>query len=167
MIIRRQFAQNFRNGFQIKSDISQYKTQNNTAGGIRFVVMIYFDYNTYLKSKYGEKIYKQISGGEPYSTNGRMELKAVVEGLKLLKEPCSVIIISDSKYICDSIEQYLPNWIKKGFKDVKHTDLWGEYLHLSKNHKIHTQWVKAHNGHPQNEHCDKVAKANAQIYIQT
>ncbi len=115
----------------------------------------------------GEKIYKQISGGEPYSTNGRMELKAVVEGLKLLKEPCSVIIISDSKYICDSIEQYLPNWIKKGFKDVKHTDLWGEYLHLSKNHKIHTQWVKAHNGHPQNEHCDKVAKANAQIYIQT
>ena len=140
-----------------------------------------WDAKAYKISKTHEEVYEDIkkyynfikkggvtiSGGEPYSTNGRMELKAVVEGLKLLKEPCSVIIISDSKYICDSIEQYLPNWIKKGFKDVKHTDLWGEYLHLSKNHKIHTQWVKAHNGHPQNEHCDKVAKANAQIYIQT
>ncbi|RDU67600.1 ribonuclease HI [Helicobacter didelphidarum] len=113
-----------------------------------------------------EKVYKQISGGEFYSTNGRMELKAVVEGLKLLKEPCEVTIISDSKYVCDSINQYLQNWLKKGFKDVKHTDLWGEYVNISKMHTIRTQWVKAHNGHPQNEHCDKVARANAELHNQ-
>lgn len=113
----------------------------------------------------GEKLYTQTSGGEPYSTNGRMELKAVIEGIKLLQEPCEVTIVSDSKYVCDSITQYLPNWVKKGFKDVKHTDLWGEFLHYSHQHNIQAKWVKAHNGHPQNEHCDNVAKANAQQYV--
>ncbi len=118
------------------------------------------------KAKNGELVYKQVSGGEAYSTNGRMELKAVIEGLKLLIEPCSVIVVSDSKYVCDSIEHYLPNWQTKGFKDVKHTDLWGEYIHLSKNHEIKVKWVKAHNGHPQNEHCDKIARLNAQRFMQ-
>lgn len=117
------------------------------------------------KKKNGKCDYLQVSGAEPYSTNGRMELKAVVEGLKPLNEPCEVTIITDSKYVTDSIDTYLPNWIKKGFKDVKHTDLWGEYMHLTKNHKIKTQWVKAHNGHPQNEHCDKVARQNADYEI--
>lgn len=108
--------------------------------------------------------YTQISGGEPYNTNGRMELKALIEGLKLLTEPCCVTIVSDSKYICDSITHYLPTWQSKGFKDVKHTDLWCEYTHIVKKHNIEVQWVKAHNGHPQNEHCDKVARANARRY---
>lgn len=117
------------------------------------------------KTKNGEFLYTQISNGEPYNTSGRMELKAVVEGLKLLTEPCNVCIITDSKYVADSIDEYLPNWIKKGFKDVKHTDLWGEYIHFSKQHNITTKWVKAHSGHLQNEHCDKVAKANADAFI--
>lgn len=109
--------------------------------------------------------YAQISGGEPYNSSGRMELKAVVEGIKILKEPCDITIITDSKYVADSIEIYLPNWIKKGFKDVKHTDLWGEYVYLTKNHKVKSVWVKAHDGHQQNEHCDYVAKANAEFYM--
>lgn len=116
------------------------------------------------KAPNGKVFYTQVSGGEAYSTNGRMELKAVVEGLKVLTESCNVLIVSDSKYVCDSIEHYLPNWQKKGFKDVKHTDLWGEYMHIVEKHTITTQWVKAHNGHAQNEHCDKVAKENANLY---
>ncbi|AQQ60060.1 MAG: ribonuclease HI [Helicobacter sp.] len=118
------------------------------------------------KAPNGRVFHTQVSGGEAYSTNGRMELKAVVEGLKMLTEPCRVVIVSDSKYVCDSIEQYLPNWQKKGFKDVKHTDLWGEYIHVGAKHTITTQWVKAHNGHPQNEHCDKVARENANLYAE-
>lgn len=116
------------------------------------------------KKKDGEFEYAQISGGEPYNASGRMELKAVVEGIKILKEACDITIITDSKYVADSIEIYLPNWIKKGFKDVKHTDLWGEYVHLTKNHQVKSVWIKAHNGHKQNEHCDEVAKANAATY---
>ncbi len=117
------------------------------------------------KARDGKVFHKQVSGGEAYSTNGRMELKAVVEGLRLLNESCMVTIVSDSKYVCDSIEQYLPNWQKKGFKDVKHVDLWGEYMSLSKIHTIQVRWVKAHNGHPQNEHCDYVAKLNAKKFV--
>lgn len=116
------------------------------------------------KAPNGTTHYTQISGGENYSTNGRMELKALVEGLKLLTEPCRVTIVSDSRYICDSVMRYLPNWQAKGFKDVKHTDLWGEYSHVAKKHVVTMQWVKAHNGHPQNEHCDKVARENARYY---
>lgn len=108
--------------------------------------------------------YEQISGGERYSTNGRMELKAVVEGLKILKESCKIIIHSDSKYVCDSIEKYLQNWLNKGFKDVKHPDLWIEYNELAQQHEIEVQWIKAHSGIRENEHCDKVAKANAHSF---
>lgn len=112
-------------------------------------------------SKEGEVFYKQTSGGEPYNTNGRMELKAVIEGLKILNEECEVVVVSDSRYVCDSITIYLRSWLEKGFKDVKHPDLWGEFAELSQRHSISAQWVKAHNGHPQNEHCDMVAKENA------
>ena len=84
--------------------------------------------------------------------------------LRLLNEPCVVTIVSDSRYVCDSITQYLPTWIRKGFKDVKHPDLWGEYINLAENHAIKTQWVKAHNGHPQNEHCDMIARENAELF---
>lgn len=117
------------------------------------------------KKKNDSLVYLQISGAESYSTNGRMELKAVIESLKMLKEPCSVEIFTDSRYVVDSIMQYLPKWMEKGFKNVKHTDLWGEYLHLAKQHIIKVNWIKAHNGHPQNEHCDKVARENAESLL--
>lgn len=105
---------------------------------------------------------KIISGGEANTTNNRMELKAVLEGLKALKEPCEVAIISDSKYVCDSINLWLKNWIIKNFREIKNPDLWREYVSLSTKHIIKAAWVKGHSGHAENEECDKIAKAEAQ-----
>lgn len=105
---------------------------------------------------------KILSGGEANTTNNRMELIAVIEGLKALREPCDVKIISDSKYVCNGINLWLKNWIIKDFKKVKNPDLWREYENLSKKHKIIAVWVKGHNGHKENEECDKIAKIEAE-----
>ncbi len=102
-----------------------------------------------------------ISGAEANTTNNRMELTAVIEALKKLKEPCEIEIVSDSKYVCDGIGKWITNWQKKNFKNVKNPDLWKEYLTLATNHIIKTSWVKGHNGHPENEQCDCIAKKEA------
>ncbi len=104
---------------------------------------------------------KIVSGGEPDTTNNRMELKAVIEGLKLLKEPCRVTITSDSSYVVKAINEWLPGWIRKGFKKVKNPDLWHAYLEAAKPHKITAVWVRGHNGHTENEKCDKIAREEA------
>ena len=104
---------------------------------------------------------KILKGSSKDTTNNRMELQAVIEGLKAIKEPCKVEIISDSKYVCESINSWLQNWIKKDFKNVKNTDLWRLYLEVSKNHHIKAIWVKGHNGHAENEQCDKIARKEA------
>ena len=111
---------------------------------------------------YGNKE-KIISGGELHTTNNRMELKGVIEGLKALKEPCEVEIVSDSSYVVKAINEWLNNWIKKDFKKVKNIDLWKEYLDVSSQHKIKATWVRGHNGHKENERCDELAKNEAQI----
>jgi ribonuclease HI len=105
---------------------------------------------------------KEISGGELNTTNNRMELLAVIEGLKALKEPCDVTIISDSSYVVKGIIEWLEGWKKRDFKKVKNHDLWKEYIEVSKNHKIHALWVRGHNGHIENERCDILAKQEAQ-----
>lgn len=110
----------------------------------------------------GKDFRKIISGGVANTTNNRMELSAVVEGLKALKEPCCVEIISDSKYVCDGINLWLKNWIVKNFREVKNPDLWREYVSLSTKHIITAAWVKGHSGHAENEECDKIAKAEAE-----
>ena len=110
----------------------------------------------------GKDFRKVISGGVANTTNNRMELSAVVEGLKALKEPCCVEIISDSKYVCDGINLWLKNWIVKNFREVKNPDLWREYVSLSTKHIITAAWVKGHSGHAENEECDKIAKEAAQ-----
>lgn len=102
-----------------------------------------------------------ISGGENNTTNNRMELKAVIEALRVLKEPCDIEILSDSQYVCDGINKWLCNWQAKDFKKVKNVDLWEEYLSCSKEHKINTKWIRGHNGHMENEQCDKIAKQEA------
>ena len=112
-----------------------------------------------LRYKDKEKI---LRGGENYTTNNRMELKAVIEALKALKSPCEIDLYSDSTYVLNAIEKWLENWIKKDFKNVKNEDLWREFLNLSKNHKINVNWVKGHSGHKENEICDKIAKEEAQ-----
>lgn len=104
---------------------------------------------------------KEFSGGEPYTTNNRMELRGVIEGLKLLKEPCEVLIVSDSSYVVNGINKWLANWVAKNFAKVKNVDLWQEYLQLAAPHNIRATWVRGHDGHPQNERCDVLAKEEA------
>ena len=108
---------------------------------------------------------KILSGGEPNTTNNRMELLAVIESLKALKEPCVVNLYRDSKYVCDGINSWLKNWVAKDFKNVKNVDLWQSYLQVSSPHSITAHWVKGHAGHPQNELCDSLAKQAAKDVI--
>ena len=82
-------------------------------------------------------------------------------GLKALKFPCEVELYSDSSYVVNSINGWIFGWIKKNFKDVKNPELWREYLQASAPHKIRAFWVKGHDGHPQNEECDELAKKAA------
>ncbi len=105
---------------------------------------------------------KEYSGGEAHTTNNRMELRGVIEGLKLLKEPCEVEIVSDSSYVIKAINEWLDGWVKKGFKKVKNPDLWKTYLEVATPHIIHGTWVRGHNGHPQNERCDELARQEAE-----
>ncbi len=116
-------------------------------------------YCAILRYKDVEKI---VSGSQKDATNNQMELKAVIEGLKMLKEPCEVEIVSDSSYVVRGINEWLKNWIKKDFKGVKNPDLWKEYLEVAKKHKIKAIWVRGHDGHKENEKCDKIAKEEAE-----
>lgn len=105
---------------------------------------------------------REICGGETYTTNNRMELLAVIEGLRALKESCEVEVISDSSYVVKGINEWLEGWIKRDFKKVKNPDLWAEYLSVSKGHNVSATWVQGHNGHEENERCDILAKTEAQ-----
>jgi len=118
-------------------------------------------YGTILRFKDKERI---ISGGEIYTTNNRMELRGVIEGLKVLKEPCQVEVISDSSYVVKGINEWLENWIKRSFKKVKNPDLWQEYIEVSKIHQVQGTWVRGHDGHEENERCDDIARSVAEQY---
>lgn len=106
---------------------------------------------------------KVVCGGEPQTTNNRMELLAVIEGLRALNRPCSVTVVSDSKYVCDAINRHwLDNWVRRGWKKsdndpVLNPDLWQALLPLLQTHRVTFQWIKGHDGHPYNERCDKIA----------
>jgi ribonuclease HI len=103
-----------------------------------------------------------VSGSEADTTNNRMELKAVIEGIKALKEPCEVHVTSDSSYVVKGINEWLAGWIKKDFKKVKNPDLWQEYIEVSKIHSVIATWVRGHNGHEENERCDTIARNEAE-----
>ena len=106
---------------------------------------------------------KEISGGEKETTNNRMELTAVIEALKCLKEPCNVTLTTDSKYVCDAInKRWVFSWKKNGWKkaDKKpalNVDLWEQLLDVLDKHNVEFVWVKGHNGHKYNERCDELA----------
>lgn len=106
---------------------------------------------------------KELSGGEKNTTNNRMELTAVIEALKALKEPCEVVITTDSKYVSDAVTLgWAENWRKNGWKkaDKKpalNVDLWEQLLELLAQHKVTFNWVKGHAGHIENERCDQLA----------
>jgi len=105
---------------------------------------------------------RELFGGEPHTTNNRMELLGAIEGLRALKESCDVEIISDSSYVVKAINEWLDGCIKRDFKKVKNIDLWKEYIEVSKPHKIKATWVRGHNGHAENERCDKLARDEAE-----
>ena len=113
---------------------------------------------------------KELSGGEPETTNNRMELIAAIEALAALRRPCEVTLTTDSKYLCDGISKgWAASWRAKGWKksDGKpalNPDLWERLLYLIGVHKVELVWVKGHDGHPYNERCDKLATAFADSF---
>ena len=107
---------------------------------------------------------KEFSGGDPMTTNNRMELLAVIEGLKKLKEPCEVELFSDSSYVVKGINEWLPGWQRKNFAKVKNPELWKAYLEAARNHRVKGNWVRGHDGHPENERCDELARNEATRY---
>lgn len=117
--------------------------------------------------KFGEKC-KELSGGEKYSTNNRMELTAVIEALESVKTTkYPVEVWSDSKYVIDSIEKgWVFNWVKMAnFGGKKNEDLWRRFLKVYSNFNITFHWVKGHNGHLENERCDQLATSEASKFI--
>lgn len=118
--------------------------------------------------KYGEAM-KELSGGDPHTTNNRMEVTAAIEALKALREPCEVELYSDSKYLVDSINKgWLQNWVKLGFmkkgKPVPNTELWKELLTMLDKHQVTFIWVKGHAENEFNNRCDELAVAESRKY---
>lgn len=111
---------------------------------------------------------KEISGGDPATTNNRMELTAVIEALRLLKEPCQVTIYSDSQYVCNGITKgWAKGWKSRGWKKsdkspALNPELWDALLTEIDRHQVEMVWVKGHAGHPENERCDALAVAAAE-----
>jgi ribonuclease HI len=110
---------------------------------------------------------KQLARGFKNTTNNRMELRAVIEGLKALKEECNVLVYSDSKYIVDAVEKgwarrwEANNWYRNKKEKALNIDLWVDLLDLLDKHQVSFRWVKGHAGHPENELCDQMAVAAA------
>lgn len=108
-------------------------------------------------------IEKELSGGERETTNNRMELTAVIEGLSALREPCRVRLVTDSRYVADGLGKgWAASWQKNGWrkadkKPALNSDLWERLLELYNRHDVGIEWVRGHAGHPENERCDALA----------
>lgn len=114
---------------------------------------------------------KEISGGEPETTNNRMELTAVIKALELLKEPCEVTLYTDSQYVSNALalgwaEKWKQNgWMRNKKEKALNPELWDRLLTLYNTHNVKIIWVKGHAGHPENERCDRLAVAAAEQYL--
>ncbi|MDI6801687.1 MAG: ribonuclease HI [Thermodesulfovibrionales bacterium] len=111
----------------------------------------------------GEKE-KELSGCDMMTTNNRMELLAVIAAMEALKNPCKITITTDSNYVIKGMTEWITGWIKNKWKnsqkkDVLNRDLWERLLKASSSHEVKWVWIKGHIGHPENERCDKLAKA--------
>ena len=113
---------------------------------------------------------KEISGGEPSTTNNRMELMAAIAGMEALKEPCEIVLTSDSKYLTDAINKgWLASWKRNGWRKadksaVLNVELWQRIDELLSVHSVSFVWVHGHTGHPYNERCDALATAFADSF---
>ena len=121
---------------------------------------------SYVDSR-GTEHRKELSAGYQRTRNTRMELMAAIAGLEALNRPCKVTLYSDAQYLVRAFnEHWIDGWIKKGWKrsanePVKNVDLWKRLLSAKQPHQVTFIWVKGHNGHPQNERCDRLATAAA------
>jgi ribonuclease HI len=107
---------------------------------------------------------KELSGAEAHTTNNRMEMMAAIQGLRALKNPCQVDLYTDSQYLRDGITKWIVGWKKNGWKTadkkpVKNEDLWRLLEDLGRIHEIRWHWVRGHNGHPENERVDLLARS--------
>jgi len=105
---------------------------------------------------------REIFGWAPHTTNNRMELTAAIEGLRTLKEPCEVEVITDSEYLKNGITKWMPNWKKRNWKTVTgspvvNRDLWEELEGLTARHQVRWSWTKGHASHADNNRCDELA----------
>jgi ribonuclease HI len=112
--------------------------------------------------RYGEAL-KELHGGDPSTTNNRMELMAAIMALESLTRPVQVQLYTDSKYVLDGITKWLPGWKRNGWqtaakKPVKNVDLWQRLVAAMEPHKVNWNWVKGHNGDPGNERADELAR---------
>ena len=105
---------------------------------------------------------RELYGGEPSTTNNRMELRAAIEGLKALREPCEVTLTTDSTYVMKGLTEWLPGWKARGWrtaarKPVKNVELWQALDAEVQRHRVRWEWVKGHSGHEGNERADSLA----------
>lgn len=105
---------------------------------------------------------KELSGGEPHTTNNRMEMTAAIRALEALIEPCAVELHTDSRYLIDGITKWVAGWQKRGWKNaskqpVRNEDLWHELIAQTGRHRVNWHWVKGHSGHVENERVDRLA----------
>jgi ribonuclease HI len=112
--------------------------------------------------RYGDSE-KELSGGEPHTTNNRMELMAAISALEALKVPCRVVLHTDSQYVKDGITRWITNWKRNGWKTaskdaVKNAELWQRLDAALGRHEIEWRWVKGHAGHVENERADELAR---------
>ena len=110
----------------------------------------------------GDRV-RELAGGEPATTNNRMELQAAISGLAALKEDCEVVLFTDSEYLRQGITEWLPRWRANNWrtvdrKPVKNEDLWRQLHEMASRHRVTWQWLKGHAGHPENERCDQLAR---------
>ncbi len=109
-----------------------------------------------------------LAGGAPATTNNRMELMAAISALEALKRPCRVTLTTDSRYVKQGIEQWVPKWLANGWrtadrKPVKNQDLWQRLAAANAVHTVRWQWVRGHNGHAENERVDQAAREQAEL----
>jgi len=114
---------------------------------------------------------KTLFGGEPDTTNNRMELMAAIMALEALTAPCQVVLTTDSRYVMDGITKWMANWKKRGWKSasrqpVKNADLWRRLDAACEKHTIEWQWVKGHSGHPENDKADALANRGIDELLQ-
>ena len=114
---------------------------------------------------------KELSGGEPMTTNNRMELTAAIEALTALKEPCRVALYTDSTYVRSGITEWLPVWRARGWrtadkKPVKNQDLWQALAEITARHEVAWHWVKGHSGHPENDRADELANVGLDAMLE-